>query len=229
MKAATLVIAFLLIPLSITSGQQEPAITTQPNRSATDAPPSKNRAIDYQGFARLVRELEEVREQRRVPLDQFLKMAKEPRTIILDVRSKDAFELLHFAGAIHLNLTDFSEAKLREVIPDKETRILVYCNNNFLEAVAKQEADPSSDKSNTIIAENSREQPFDDDDEEEEEEEIITGTTVKLPSLALNIMTFLHLHGYGYENVFELADRLELDDPRLPWVGKSAAGVREVK
>lgn len=224
MKTAIYVFAFLFIHLSICCGQQEPSLDAQPAQPAKDSPPSENPAVDYQGFARLVRELEEVREQRRVPLDQFLKMAKEPRTIILDVRSKDAYELLHFAGAIHLNLTDFSEAKLREVIPDKETRILVHCNNNFIEAVAKQEADPSSDKSNAIIAENSRELPVD-----EEEGEIITGTTVKLPSLALNIMTFLHLHGYGYENVFELADRLELNDPRLPWVGKAAAGVREAK
>ena len=43
----------------------------------------------------------------------------------------------------------------------------------------------------------------------------------KLPRLALNIPTFVNLHGYGYKNVFELADVLKVDDPRVELEGKS--------
>jgi hypothetical protein len=46
---------------------------------------------------------------------------------------------------------------------------------------------------------------------------------VKRISLALNIPTFINLHGYGYTNVWELADVVTLGDPKVPWVtGKVA-------
>ena len=32
---------------------------------------------------------------------------------------------------MHLNFSDFTAAKLAAVIPDKNTRILIYCNNNL--------------------------------------------------------------------------------------------------
>jgi hypothetical protein len=38
----------------------------------------------------------------------------------------------HIAGAINLPFTDFSAASLAKVIPAKDTKILIYCNNNFL-------------------------------------------------------------------------------------------------
>jgi len=41
--------------------------------------------------------------------------------------------------------------------------------------------------------------------------------TKRLP-LALNIPTFINLHGYGYTNVWELADVLSIAEPRVNWV-----------
>ncbi len=41
--------------------------------------------------------------------------------------------------------------------------------------------------------------------------------TKALP-LALNIQTFVNLYGYGYKNVWELADAVTMDDPRVEWV-----------
>jgi hypothetical protein len=35
-------------------------------------------------------------------------------------------------GAKNLSLPDFTEEELAKVIPSKSTRILIYCNNNFL-------------------------------------------------------------------------------------------------
>ena len=40
----------------------------------------------------------------------------------------------------------------------------------------------------------------------------------KMISLALNIQTFINLYGYGYRNVYELRDSVEMDDPAVGWV-----------
>jgi phage shock protein E len=90
-----------------------------------------NPAINYAGFAKLTRELQPVREKNRVSEEEFIRMAAEPGTIILDARTKHHFEHIHIKGAKHLALTDFTAGALSKVIPDKTTRILIYCNNNF--------------------------------------------------------------------------------------------------
>lgn len=36
--------------------------------------------------------------------------------------------------------------------------------------------------------------------------------------LALNLSTFTHLYGYGYRNIRELNDVMDIDDPRVRWV-----------
>lgn len=91
----------------------------------------ENPAINYSEFRKLVTELDTVREARRVSEENFLKMAAEPGTIIFDARSTDKFERIHVKGALHLAFTDFTDEALQKVIPDKNTRILIYCNNNF--------------------------------------------------------------------------------------------------
>lgn len=95
-----------------------------------------NRLIDYVRFQNQVAEVAELRKYRRVSEDQFIAMAEDPETIVLDARSERRFALLHVAGARHLNLSDFTEAELQNIIPGKSSRILIYCNNNFLNATA---------------------------------------------------------------------------------------------
>jgi phage shock protein E len=41
--------------------------------------------------------------------------------------------------------------------------------------------------------------------------------TKALP-LALNIQTFINLYGYGYKNIYELGEAVDMDDPRVGWV-----------
>ena len=41
---------------------------------------------------------------------------------------------------------------------------------------------------------------------------------MKAAPLALNIQTFINLVGYGYPNVWELADVVDFDDPAVGWV-----------
>ena len=97
--------------------------------SAQDAPGSAE--IDFAGFMDLGDEVFELRESRLLSLDAFNDMAAAPNTIILDARSRYAFELGHIEGAVNLPFSDFTDEKLAELIPNKETRILIYCNNNF--------------------------------------------------------------------------------------------------
>lgn len=40
----------------------------------------------------------------------------------------------------------------------------------------------------------------------------------KSVQLALNIQTFINLYGYGYNNVFELGEAVDMDAPELGWV-----------
>jgi phage shock protein E len=41
---------------------------------------------------------------------------------------------------------------------------------------------------------------------------------LKRVELALNIQTFINLYGYGYRNVYELADVVDFNDPVIGWV-----------
>ena len=87
--------------------------------------------IDYPGFMELTVEVFELREERLLSLEDFNAMAAEPDTIILDARSRYAFEMGHIDGAVNLPFSDFTDEKLAELIPSKDTRVLIYCNNNF--------------------------------------------------------------------------------------------------
>lgn len=41
---------------------------------------------------------------------------------------------------------------------------------------------------------------------------------LKAAPVALNIQTFINLTGYGYRNIYELADLVDFDDPKVEWV-----------
>jgi len=89
------------------------------------------KATDIGKFFELSTEAEKHRRTRLISIDQFNEMSKDGNTIILDSRSAEAYEMTHLKGAINLNFSDFTEEKLAKVIPNKKTRILIYCNNNF--------------------------------------------------------------------------------------------------
>jgi len=90
-----------------------------------------NPAIDMDGYLRVATEAAAYRQSHRVTEDEFIRMARERGTIVLDARSGEKFELLHVKGALNLSFSDISISTLAELLPDKNTRILIYCNNNF--------------------------------------------------------------------------------------------------
>lgn len=90
-----------------------------------------NPAIDMEGYLRVSAEAAKHREARRLSEADFIRMSSEPGTVILDARSKQKFDELHISGAINLSFPDIAVESLRRIFPDKNTRILIYCNNNF--------------------------------------------------------------------------------------------------
>ena len=91
----------------------------------------RNPAIDMEGYLRVSAEAAKHREARRLSEDDFIQMSRGPGSVVLDARSKEKFDELHIRGAINLSFSDIAVESLKRTLPDKNTRILIYCNNNF--------------------------------------------------------------------------------------------------
>lgn len=97
---------------------------------AADAGPA-NPAIDMPGYLRMAREAAHHRTSHRLDVAEFARLSREPGTVVLDARSREKYALLHIKGAINLSFPDIDVASLARILPDKNARILIYCNNNF--------------------------------------------------------------------------------------------------
>jgi len=90
-----------------------------------------NPNIDMDAYLRVASEAAAQRQTHRLSEDQFIEMSRMPDTVILDARSGEMYRLRHVRGAINLSFPDIAIASLARILPDKNTRILIYCNNNF--------------------------------------------------------------------------------------------------
>jgi rhodanese-related sulfurtransferase len=158
--------------------------------------------VSFDDYKSLMAKVEGHRAKRLVDLDTFLKMSQEEGTIILDTRSDFRFERLHLKGAKHLSFTDFTQANLAKVIPTHITRILIYCNNNF----TGNQVDFATKRSipGSVAGGISASQ---------------MASQAKPIMLALNIPTYINLMGYGYENVYELDELVDVTDKRITLEG----------
>jgi hypothetical protein len=93
-----------------------------------------NPSIDMKGYLRIANETAEHREKRRLTEEQFIKMSKRPGVIVMDARSRQKYDELHVNGAINLSFPDITVESLATTLPDKNAIILIYCNNNFVNA-----------------------------------------------------------------------------------------------
>lgn len=94
-------------------------------------PTIPNKLIDYPKFLQIALDAAPIREERRLTEARFAELAGEPGTIVFDARSADKYTMRHIKGAVSLPFTDFTAESLAKVIPEKTTRVLIYCNNNF--------------------------------------------------------------------------------------------------
>ena len=93
-----------------------------------------NPSIDMKGYLRIAAEAAKHREKRRLTEGDFIKMSKGAGVIVLDARSKQKFDELHIRGAVNLSFPDITVESLATMLPDKNATILIYCNNNFVNA-----------------------------------------------------------------------------------------------
>lgn len=113
--------AILLAPMPLVVLGEPPAVPPQ----------IPNRLINYNQFTQSVNEVDVLRQTRRLTEAEFLKAMAEPGVVVLDARSTEKYHLRHIRGAVNLSLPDFTEADLAKIIPGKDTKVLIYCNNNF--------------------------------------------------------------------------------------------------
>ena len=120
MKRLTLILTCVVSLSSLCAGAQ--------------SQPGPNPAIDMEGYLEVSRAAAQHRVARRLSEADFIRMSREPGTIVLDARSRERFEELHVKGAVNLSFPDIAVESLNTLIPDRRTRILIYCNNNFSNA-----------------------------------------------------------------------------------------------
>lgn len=175
-----------------------------PVAAAETAPAYPKARVDFADFKQLVEVVEQHRKSRLVSLDRFLEMSRQPGVLILDARSADRYARIHLKGAKHLAFTDFTQENLKRLIPSPETIVLIYCNNNFegnpVDFATKAALPPPPARANTQLA-----------------------GQAKPIMLALNIPTYINLYGYGYRNVYELDEWVNVRDPRITFEGSTIA------
>jgi hypothetical protein len=115
---------------SNTIAQQSPA-NTAPVLFNKPRPSIPNPAIDAPGFRQIVQESAAERESKRLTEAEFIKAMQEKGVIVLDARSTRNFDRRHIKGAVNLPFTEFTASELAKVIPKKDSKVLIYCNNNF--------------------------------------------------------------------------------------------------
>lgn len=152
--------------------------------------------VDFDAYEKLIPRVKTHRKGKLVDLPAFLKMAGEKGTVILDTRSDSLFIRKHIKGAIHLDFADFTQQNLLRIIPHADTKILIYCNNNFID-------DQVNFASKEVVP-------------------ALIKKKIAPISLALNIPTYINLYGYGYRNVYELSELVSTQDKRVTFEGTNS-------
>lgn len=70
-------------------------------------------------------------EEREIDFERLKELMAEDNTVIIDLRSKEAYDHQHIKGALHLG-ADFTADRLAEVIPSKDTNVLLYCSHSLM-------------------------------------------------------------------------------------------------
>jgi hypothetical protein len=204
--------------------------------SPTFSQDSNSPLVSFDDYENLMTKVKEHRKTRLVDLNTFNSMKAKKEVYILDTRSREMYDRKHIKGAIHLNFSDFTQANLDALFPNRNATILIYCNNNFIddynlaniiedENFASKVSKPKFDLSElhiepvvseTIQTADQTEIRLNSDLMQNERTIIVTESEI---TLALNIPTYINLYGYGYRNIFELSELISVHDPRIQFEG----------
>jgi len=159
--------------------------------------------VDFDAYEKLLSEVKEHRQTRLLTTEQFVKASKEKNVIILDTRSESMYAAAHIKGAIHLNFSDFTQANLAKIIPSGDYKLLIYCNNNI--------------KNKNTFPVNAKK--FFATKAFYPSQFLNPPANAKQMTLALNIPTYINLYGYGYRNIYELAELVDASDTEIEFEG----------
>lgn len=187
----TLLIAAIALITNVSDAQKAKFTSDElisEETKSTKNPTFRKANVDFDYFEEVTAEAKNHRNTRLIDFKKFVEFSKEEGTIILDTRSKRMYDKMHIKGALHINFSDFTQEYLADMIPNKGTRILIYCNNNFYQEPIFKRTFPTKAilPSTSFKNLNISEQPQ--------------------KTLALNIPTYINLFGYGYQNVYELSE-----------------------
>jgi hypothetical protein len=169
-----------------------PPTATTPNTPAQNTTKLPAPKVDLDASEKLTQEAKTHRKDRLASPDDPTKKSKEANTTTLDPRPTEMHNRKHAKGAVHPDFTDFTQANLAKVITSTTTNILIYCNNNFANDEINFQTKMHIPKKPSI------EKPI---------------------TLAPNIPTFINLYGYGYKNVYELADLVSVFNSKIEFEG----------
>ena len=159
--------------------------------------------VDFDAYENLLAEVKQHRQTRLLTTEQFVKTSKEKNVIILDTRSESMYAAAHIKGAIHLNFSDFTQANLAKIIPSGDYKLLIYCNNNI-----KNKNTFSVNAERFFATKAFYPSQFTN-----------PPANAKQMTLALNIPTYINLYGYGYRNIYELAELVDASDTEIEFEG----------
>jgi rhodanese-related sulfurtransferase len=107
------------------------------------APPVKtgaietNASIDTLEYYKNAAALTDLRNSRQLSIAEIIEMLKDKGTVLLDTRGDADYAKLHIKGAKHLSYADMNTERLAKMYPDKNTRIIVYCDSAIVSPLTR--------------------------------------------------------------------------------------------
>lgn len=196
---------------------------------------TKPALVDFDAYETLTAEVKEHRKSRMLTTEEFARVSREKKVIILDTRSDAMYKAVHVKGAIHLNFSDFTQDNLARIIPSRDYKILIYCNNNFISTEKKPVIKASSgsggnyqsyfltkafvpEKAQAAAPVNAYAQTY-AANSSSNKQVLYPPSNAKPLTLALNIPTYINLYGYGYRNIYELSELVNTYDTIIEFEG----------
>jgi hypothetical protein len=175
----------------------------------TAAAKGKGASCDSAGFLEAAAKAERLRVKRRISAETFARMAKEPGTIVLDARGQGDYQQLRVKGSVNLPYTAMAAESLRQLIPNPDTRILIYCRNNLVDYA------PPGGFPVEPVKTGKRKLPY--------PREFDPPQIPKTYGAGLNIPTYITLYIYGYRNVWELDPAVDPNHSAIEFVSRPEA------
>lgn len=96
---------------------------------------SLQKPLDYYKQAEALMEFRNSRQLSMAQIDAMMQADKN--TVLLDTRGDQDYATIHIRGAKHLSYADMTTDRLAKMFPDKNTRIIVYCDKAIMSPMTR--------------------------------------------------------------------------------------------